>query len=84
MIAGNITLEDTYISFELEEDNTVTYRVRDRLTHENETKNVNGHMFMTALGIALSLDGEVPEDEAQAWEDAECVQPNNRILRFIP
>ena len=99
MIAGTLIIEDLTIHFNMIMANTadpqdssapattapaIAYTISDNTTGQQETCMVDCESFFIALGIALSMNGDIPESPAKAWEQANSVQPTDPALRFIP
>jgi hypothetical protein len=82
-IVGSIILEDLNIQFQITKDNQADYTVTDCQSGEQESKTVDGPLFMRALGAALDFDGGSYLSSKQ-YEQCESVQPDNPVLRFIP
>lgn len=82
-IYGKFIMEDTAITFRRNDvDATVTYTVKDIPTQKTETLTVPAIAFHKALAIAIHNDG-MPDYKVD-YEDAESVQPVNKLLRWIP
>jgi hypothetical protein len=84
MIAGTMIFEDVSLQWKLNNDTSeVTYTVCDAASGKEVTRTVDVNSFAAAMGIALSQDGEAPNEHyAELAEHAVFGLENN--LRWIP